>query len=245
MNWKKLCPRWVQHRLDTSRWLADRFAEQVAREVPPGARVLDAGAGECLYRPLFAHAEYVGLDSAQGFEKLDFARLDCLGSLLRLPFRDGSFNAVLSINVLEHVTEPRAAMQEMARVLEPGGTLHLMAPQSVRLHYAPYDFYRFTEYGLRYLAEQAGLRVEEVSAEGGYWLLLGHQLSRATGYLFPNWRPLWLKVPFWPLEGLMKILVSVLFPLLSLALDRLDRKRTHTLGHTLRARKPERAGSAT
>jgi len=238
MNWKKLCPRWVQRRLDTSRWLADRFAERVARELPAGARVLDAGAGECLYRPLFAHAEYVGLDYAQGFEKLDFAQLDCLGSLLQLPLRDGAFAAVLSINVLEHVTEPRAAMREMARVLEPGGTLHLMAPQSVRVHYAPYDFYRFTEYGLRYLAEQAGLDVEEVSPEGGYWLLMGYQLTRATGYLFPNWRPWWLKVPFWPLEGLSKLFFSVLFPLVTPLLDRLDRKRTYTLGHTVRARKP-------
>jgi SAM-dependent methyltransferase len=245
MNWKKLCPRWVQRRLDTSRWLADRFAEQVARELPPGARILDAGAGECLYRPLFAHADYVGLDSAQGFEKLDFGRLDCLGSLLQLPFRDGSFRAVLSINVLEHVTEPGAAMREMARVLRAGGAVYLMAPQSVRLHYPPYDFYRFTEYGLRYLAGQAGLQVEEVTAEGGYWLLLGHQLSRATGYLFPNWRPWWLKVPFWPLEGLTKLFVSVLFPLLCLRLDRLDRKRTYTLGHTLRARKPETAAGGT
>jgi SAM-dependent methyltransferase len=245
MNWKRLCPRWVRRRLDTSRWLADRFAERAAKEVPSGARVLDAGAGECLYRPLFAHAEYVGLDYAQGFEKLNFGELDCVGSLLQLPFRDGSFGGVLSINVLEHVTEPAAAMQEMARVLKPGGTLHLMAPQSVRVHYAPYDFYRFTEYGLRYLTEQAGLDVEELAAEGGYWLLLGHQLSRATGYLFPRWRPWWLKVPFWPLEGLMKITVSVLFPLLAIALDRLDRNRTYTLGHTLRARKPQRVGSRT
>lgn len=179
-----------------------------------------------------------------GLRKVGLTQLDRLGSLLRLPFRDGSFGAVLSLNVLEHVTEPRAAMQEMARVLEPGGTLHLMAPQSVRVHYAPYDFYRFTEYGLRYLAEQAGLDVEEVAAEGGYWLLLGHQLSRATGYLFSNWQPFWLKVLFWPLEGLMKISVSVLFPPLALALDRLDRKRTHTLGHALRARKPETTAGA-
>jgi hypothetical protein len=62
MNWKKRCPRWVQRRLDTSRWLADRFRSGWPKRFPPGARILDAGAGECLYRPLFAHAEYAGLD---------------------------------------------------------------------------------------------------------------------------------------------------------------------------------------
>jgi hypothetical protein len=47
------------------------------------------------------------------------------------------------------------------------------------------------------------------------------------------------------LEGLTKLFVSVLFPLLCLRLDRLDRKRTYTLGHTLRARKPETAAGGT
>ena len=128
-------------------------------------------------------------------------------------------------------------MREMARVLRPGGLLYLMAPQSVRLHYPPHDYYRYTEYGLRYLVEQAGLEVEDLQPEGGYWLLMGYQLTRATGYLFPRWRPLWLRVPFWPLEGLMKVFFSVVFPLLCHGLDRLDRKRAYTLGHTVRARK--------
>lgn len=237
MNWKKLLPGSLRRRLNLSRWLADRFAERVAREVPAGARLLDAGAGDCLYRSLFQHAHYLGLDSARGFEKLDFSRLDCVGSLLRLPFPEGAFDAVLSINVLEHVTEPLRVMQEMARVLKPGGALHLMVPQSVRLHYPPHDYYRYTEFGLRHLVEQAGLEIEELQPEGGYWLLMGYQLTRATGYLFPRWRPLWLRVPFWPLEGLMKIFFSVVFPLLCHWLDRLDRKRTYTLGHTVRARK--------
>ncbi len=237
MDWKRLCPQSVRRRLHLSRWLADRFAERVAGEVPEGARILDAGAGDCLYRPLFDQAHYVGLDYAKGFEKVDFSHLDCVGGLLHLPFRDGSFDAVLSVNVLEHVPEPSLVMREMSRVLRPGGVLYLMVPQSVRVHYAPYDFYRYTEHGLRYQAEQAGLEVEELEPEGGYWLLMGYQLTRATGYLFPRWRPLWLRIPFWPLEGLMKVFFTVLFPLTCHLLDRLDRKRAYTLGHTLRARK--------
>jgi len=237
MNWKLFLPGSVQRRLHISRWLADRFVERVAAEVPEGARVLDAGAGDCAYRANFPHAHYVGVDFAKGSGKTDYGDLDVVGNLLSLPFSDGSFDVVLSVNVLEHVAEPAQMMWEMSRVLRRGGVLYLLAPQSARVHQEPYDFYRYTEYGLRHLAEGAGLTVEELEPTGGYWLLVGNECSRATGYLFPRWRPLWLRIPFWPLELVVKLANSVLAPLMCYALDGLDRKRTYTLGHSLRARK--------
>jgi len=237
MDWKRLLPQGVRRQLHVSRWLADRFVSRVAQQVPDGALVLDAGAGDCAYRRLFTHAHYVGFDFARGTPKTDYGGLDVIGYLLDLPFADGAFDAVLSVNVLEHVPEPAQVMGEMARVLRSGGLLYLVTPQGARVHQPPYDFYRYTEFGLRHLAEGAGLTVEELEPTGGYWLLMGNHLSRATGYLFPRWRPLWLRIPFWPLEVLAKVFFSVLVPLLCHVLDGLDRKRTYTLGHALRARK--------
>ena len=40
----------------------DKFIANVARSIPPGSKVLDAGAGTCKYKPLFAHCEYKAQD---------------------------------------------------------------------------------------------------------------------------------------------------------------------------------------
>ncbi|HEX5228869.1 MAG TPA: methyltransferase domain-containing protein, partial [Bryobacteraceae bacterium] len=77
-----------------------------ARKLPAGALVLDAGAGECPHAPLFAHTHYVRLDRGIGDKTWDYTRIEVLGDISELPFRDCSFDAVINIQVLEHLKEP-------------------------------------------------------------------------------------------------------------------------------------------
>ena len=146
-------------------------------------KLLDVGCGdkqfECIFRP---HVdEYLGIEREGTFESTaaNLARSgpDCLYEGDRLPFNDGSFDTVLSIQVLEHTADPRKLIAEMARVLNKGGTLILAAPFSFRLHEEPHDYFRYTPHGLRQLCSEAGLVIEHVEQVGSLWSLLGHKLN--------------------------------------------------------------------
>jgi len=78
-----------------------------------------------------------------------------------LPFPDALFTRVECDAVLEHVRDPRRVIQEIARVLVPGGYAHLVTPFCHPFHEYPRDYQRFTLDGLKELA--SGM---EVVAEG-------------------------------------------------------------------------------
>ena len=64
-----------------------------------------------------------------------------------LPFQDGTFDAVFTLAVLEHVRDPFAAGREIMRVLKPGGMLYSMVPLMVPFHGYPNHFYNMTVEG--------------------------------------------------------------------------------------------------
>src|SRR5574339_584836 len=112
---KSLVPRSLYRKLDPFEASIDAFVGTVAAEVPAGKRVLDAGAGECRFKSLFAHTEYVALDFAQGDPAWNYSRLDVIGRLEALPFPDASFDHVLSVVVLEHTPQPGRVVEEFQR----------------------------------------------------------------------------------------------------------------------------------
>jgi SAM-dependent methyltransferase len=133
-------------------------------------RVLDAGAGRGAYRDMLLRYadEYVGMDIGKS------NATSVVGDAQRLPFADESFDTVFCSQVLEHVQEPWKALAEMRRVLKPGGCLILTVPHMSWLHNEPYDFYRYTVHGLRFLLTQAGFEEVKMKPAGGLLSLLGH-----------------------------------------------------------------------
>lgn len=239
MRLRNLLPRAFRDRLDLHRTSVDAFVAACAARVGPGEWLLDAGAGESPYRARFAHARYVAVDRAVGDSRWDYGGLSVLGDLLELPFADGSFDWVLCTETLEHVTEPARAVEQLARVLRPGGRLCVTVPFSLKEHQQPHDYYRFTRYGLRHLCERAGLEVESVEPQGGYFRMLGDKLQPAHRYLFGKQRHLLWRIVSLPLYPVSFVLFGVLAPLVCEQLDRLDGKRVHTSGFDLVARRPE------
>ena len=139
-------------------WLILReLAAHVKRslsEVGTG-RLLDLGCGEkpfLVYRPPNV-TDWVGLDVPEN------PHADVHGYADALPFEHDSFNTVLCTELLEHVTKPERVVREIARVLKPGGYVVLTVPLYFPIHEEPYDFFRYTPYGLRFLFEGAGLEV--------------------------------------------------------------------------------------
>jgi SAM-dependent methyltransferase len=127
-------------------------------------RMLDVGCGGGPYRVLFPHVDsYVGIDI------LPSRNVDVVGDVQQLPFVDSTFDTILCTELLEHVPKPGQALCEISRLLKPGGTLLLTVPMIWGLHLEPYDFFRYTKYGLRYLAERTGLTVVEIAPMCGFW----------------------------------------------------------------------------
>lgn len=225
---------------DLGRWYISRFVESTARELPPGAWILDAGAGECAYKSLFAHCRYVAADLGVGDASWQYQNLDCLCRLDRLPFQDGSFDAVLCTQVLEHLPDPGAALPELARVLKPGGQLFLTAPMSHPEHQIPHDFYRYTSWGLRLLLERAGFEEFEVRPTGGIFVRWAYELPRleralpGTGILTRS--PSVAGMALAPLRLLMRALTPVAQRILSW-LDRFDQERNDPFGWEVIARR--------
>jgi SAM-dependent methyltransferase len=203
-----------------------------ARELKPGARVLDAGAGEGQYAPHFARQRYCGVDLGVGDAAWDYTRLHVVADLTALPFAGRAFDAVLHIVTLEHLREPQRALREMARTLAPGGGLLIAVPHEWEVHQAPHDYFRYTRYGLAYLLEQAGFEVCEMRAAGGYFRLLARRLLNGLQFFTGGAR--WLL--FLPAAVLLAPPALVL-PWL----DFLDGERNFTAGYVCIARKaPDR-----
>ena len=106
--------------------------------------VLDAGSGRRrIYYPNVVNMEIVDYDTT-----------DVLAVGEKLPFISNSFDAVLSIAVLEHVRDPFRCAKEIVRVLKPGGRLACCVPFLQPLHGYPHHYYNMTGQGLRALFER-------------------------------------------------------------------------------------------
>jgi SAM-dependent methyltransferase len=158
--------------------------ERSLRAVAPQAhgRLLDVGCGDKPYEAWFRPyvRSYIGVEHAAAFGGTSAsgrAGPDVVYGGGTLPFRDGAFDTVLSVQVLEHTPRPAILMAEMSRVLTPGGLLILTAPFQFRLHEQPHDYFRYSPHGLRQLCEDAGLEVFETVQQGSLWTVLGHKLN--------------------------------------------------------------------
>ena len=169
---------------DIGRWYVTGFVKKVADSLPRGTLVLDAGAGESVYKKFFSHCEYRAIDLAVGESRWNYENLDYIGPLHDMPIEDNVFDAILCTQVLEHLELPRESVKEMSRVLKPGGKIFITVPMSQNEHQTPYDFFRYTSYGLKSICSNAGLKNISVLPFGGMWVRWAYELPRALR-LFP------------------------------------------------------------
>jgi SAM-dependent methyltransferase len=161
------------------------YVREIAASLPAKTRVLDAGAGECAYKPLFAKCEYKSLDLAIGEARWNYEHLDYVAPLDEMPIPDESFDVVLCTEVLEHLKNPLASVQEMFRVLKPDGRLFVTVPMAQNEHQVPYDFFRYTSFGIKYLCHEAGFQTVDVAPFGGLFARWAFELPRALN-VFPS-----------------------------------------------------------
>jgi SAM-dependent methyltransferase len=178
-------------------WIA-----QKAASLPPATKLLDAGAGQCQYRDLFAHcvyktqdfAKYAGTPSGPLREDWRYGHLDYVCDIEAIPVPDGEFDAVLCTEVLEHVQRPIEVLRELSRIVRPGGRIFLTAPLASGLHQRPHHYYGgYTPHFYETFLPQHGVRLTEIQPIGGLMLHAAqeaYRVGRALSEQVPEKLPL-------------------------------------------------------
>ena len=151
-----------------------------------GRPTLDIGAQNGPYASLFPRR--VGLDIRPG------RGVRIIGDAQALGIRDAAFDVVLCTEVLEHLPEPQRAIDEMYRVLRPGGELLLTTRFLFPIHDAPHDYFRYTKYGLRHLLRRFEIveLQEETDAVGTLAVLVQRLGMQAETLRWTPLRAAWL-----------------------------------------------------
>jgi SAM-dependent methyltransferase len=131
-----------------------RFARDVAENFPiaeplveVGARAADGQEAIADLRPIFDATEHIGCDIQEG------PGVDRIEDVHALSFADESVGTVICLETLEHVADPIRAVEEMHRVLRPGGVLAISSVMFFPIHEHPWDYWRFTPEGFEQLLE--------------------------------------------------------------------------------------------
>jgi SAM-dependent methyltransferase len=153
----------------------------------------------------------------------------------KIKLDDSYADTIVSLSVMEHLYKPQNFLNEANRILKKGGYFILQVPWQWWVHEAPYDYFRYTPYGLKYMFEKAGFEILAIEPTGGF---------------FTTWL---LKVNYFSLRFIrgpkvLKILIkSMLIPLWTLnqtiapILDKLDRnKELEAAGYIVFARKKDK-----
>jgi len=129
----------------------EQWVAQQLKNIPRGKKILDAGAGECQYAKYCRHLKYTSQDfnkydgsgDTKGVQTgtRDVSNITIVSDIVDIPVKSGSFDAVLCIEVFEHIPRPLDALKELSRVLKKNGTLILTSPFGSITHYSPYYFY--------------------------------------------------------------------------------------------------------
>lgn len=130
------------------------FARDVAAGFPIGAPLVELGARAAEgqediadLRSIFRATEHIGCDIQPG------QGVDRIEDIHDLTFEDGSVGTVICLETLEHVADPLRAVQEMHRVLRPGGVLAISSLMFFPIHAHPWDYWRFTPEGFDLLLQ--------------------------------------------------------------------------------------------
>lgn len=130
----------------------------IKRSTDMVGNLLDVGCGTKPYKKIFNVASYTGLDFDSPANR-ERGTADDLYDGGRFPYRDRAFDSILCNQVLEHVFNPNEFLREINRVLKPDGSLLLTMPFVWDEHEQPYDYARYSSFGLRALLERNGFTI--------------------------------------------------------------------------------------
>lgn len=162
--------RFLVYTIGTALYLGPT-SQQFVKSLGANASVLSIGAGVLRLKGNVTHLDYE-----------PYPHLEVVGDAHFLPFPDNTFDGVVCETLLEHVVEPSKVIEEMHRVLKPGGKAYILMPFLFAFHAAPNDFYRMTHRGLAY--QMRAFEIEKLAPFSGPASALNNLLVEWFALLF-------------------------------------------------------------
>ena len=154
-------------------------------------KVLDIGCGNKPYAKYFENFcnEFIGCDIVQSSEN----KVDIICKATDIPLENQSLDTIFCTQVIEHIADHDKLISEMFRLLKPNGFVILSGPMYWHLHEEPFDFFRFTKHGFKYIFERQGFNLVETLANGGKWATFGQMVIHTFPYFLTR-RKLFRKI---------------------------------------------------
>ena len=127
-------------------------------------RCLDFGCGTKPYERLFNVDEYIGVEIEGSGNRKDIVYYDGR----HIPFPDESFDSIICSEVFEHIPNLDEIVDELKRVLKKGGYMVVTVPFAYPEHCIPYDFRRFSSFGIEELAKEHNLSIVHQEKVGSF-----------------------------------------------------------------------------
>ena len=243
-----LLPNWIVSKADPERGIVDHFIYSLTNSRPNNL-LLDVGAGNFRFQN---HLEtqgfiYESQDFDQVFDQEMQGKHTYVCDIENIPVDDGRFDVVICTQVLEHLANPLVALQELSRILKKDGRLYLTTNFLFPIHGAPYDFFRYTNFGLEHLCHNSGFLISELKPRGGYYSFIAKIVFDLPA-IIKSWlfydgasphgqrqlkvRNIFIVVSLVPIVFILDLVCTFVSFLLT-RLDFIDKKKRFTLGYQL------------
>ena len=167
----------------------ERWLEEALNSIPQKSRILDAGAGTQRYRKFCKHLDYVSQDfgkydgqgDSAGLQtgEFEYGELDIVSDITSIPEPDSSFDAIMCIEVLEHLPDPVQAIKEFSRLIKPKGHLILTAPFCSLTHFSPYYFSTgFSKHWYEVHLTTSDLKIIDITPNGNFFEYIAQEIDR-------------------------------------------------------------------
>ena len=125
-------------------------------------KTLDVGSGSKPYRNLFINATtYIGMDVEQSGHSHKLESIDVFYDGETFPFEENTFDSLVFFEVLEHVFNPDTFLNQISKVVKPNGYCVVTIPFIWGEHEQPYDFARYSTFGLKHIFDKHGFEIVE------------------------------------------------------------------------------------
>jgi ubiquinone/menaquinone biosynthesis C-methylase UbiE len=237
-NEEEFIIKWYSMFFQPAYFIRRRLYESVRALAPKlGGKLLDFGCGSKPYIDLFTSAtSYTGVDIEVSGHSHENEHIDIYYDGKHLPFEDNSYDNIFSTEVFEHVFNIDEILPEIYRVLKPGGQLLITCPFVCPEHEQPYDFARYTSFGIKHILQKHGFEVKEQIKTGNYFEAAAQVKMYFVNYYLPH-KPYFLYLCFYQVFILPIILVTLV---LNVILPKRMRRNNYYHSNVVLVQKPLR-----